>query len=130
MRRIGFWKNMILFMRKMKKIVSVEKALALELENNNILSKVLPNCHSSISYLKATNDELKVKIGKLNECHASLASMEHVSICIRCKDVDVDSCIANIAKIAGLNEQIAKLNVQAKIFKYELEKIKLARGPI
>jgi hypothetical protein len=36
----------------------VEKALALELENNKILTKEFDDCHSFISYLKIANQEL------------------------------------------------------------------------
>jgi hypothetical protein len=52
---------------------------------------------------------------KLNECHAFSSSIEHVSIDNRCKDVDIDSCISNITMIAGLNDEIAKLSIQAKL---------------
>ena len=54
--------------------------------------------------------------------------IEYVSICTRCKDVDVDACIANVAMIASLNETIAKL--ETKIGNHELknEKIKFARS--
>jgi hypothetical protein len=53
------------------KFVSVEKALALERKNNEILSKKLSECHSSISCLKSGNDDLNAKILKLNECPGS-----------------------------------------------------------
>jgi hypothetical protein len=39
---------------------------------------------------------------------------------MRCKDVDVDSCITNVAKIASLNDHIGKLNAQAKTCNNEL----------
>jgi hypothetical protein len=137
--------------------VSVEKALALELEKNKILPKELSDCHSSISCLKIANDELNVKIAKLNECmhlhpllsmllfvpdyltvifsiscrkiandelnvkisklyewHASSSSVEHVAICTRCKDVDVDAYHSHVATIASLNDEIAKLNAHTK----------------
>jgi hypothetical protein len=40
------------------KFVSVEKALALELEKNKNLTKEFDDCHSFISYLKIANEEL------------------------------------------------------------------------
>jgi hypothetical protein len=40
----------------------------------------------------------------------------------------VDACISNIALIASLNDEIAKLNAQAKTCNDELEKIKFAKG--
>jgi hypothetical protein len=61
------------------------------------LSINLDNYNSSISNLKNANDDLNAKIVKLNECHASSSSVEHVSACNRCKDVDIDARISNIA---------------------------------
>jgi hypothetical protein len=57
-----------------------------------------------------------------------LSTIEHVSICIRCKDVDIDACHAHVFIIASLNEDIAKLNAQIKTCNEELNKVKLARG--
>jgi hypothetical protein len=76
-------------------------------------------CNDSISSLKCKNDYLKAKIVKLNDCHAPSSSIDHVSICIRCKDVD--ACITNVVMISSLNDQIAKLDNQAKSGKVELE---------
>jgi hypothetical protein len=91
------------------------------------LSTKLSDCHSSISCLIITNDDLNVKIEKLNECHVSTSSLEHVSICNKCKDIDVDAFVVNIAIIADLNAKIAKSNAQIKITNDELEKVKFAR---
>jgi hypothetical protein len=57
-----------------------------------------------------------------------LFSVEHISIWSRCKDINVDAFVANIALIKKLNEHIAKL--KAKISEYELEngKYKFARS--
>jgi hypothetical protein len=49
--------------------------------------------------------------------------VEHVSIYITCKDVDIDVCHAHVAIIASLNEGIAKLNAQIKTCNEELEKL-------
>jgi hypothetical protein len=43
--------------------------------------------------------------------------LEHLIICNRCKDIDVDSCVTNIAMIA-----------QVKLANDELDKIKFLRG--
>jgi hypothetical protein len=108
------------------KLVNLEKTLAHEKEKNKILSKELVVCNSSISSLKHANDDLSAKIVKLNECHASSSSIEHVLVCNRCKDVD--SCISNVTMIASLNDEISKLSVQDKTCKDELEKLKYASG--
>jgi hypothetical protein len=55
----------------------------------------------------------------LNACHASTSFVEHVSICTRCKDIDVDALVDNVLMIKRQNEHIAKL--EAKIIEYELE---------
>jgi hypothetical protein len=75
------------------------------------LSVELSTSHSFVSSLKITNDELNDRIEKLNECHVASSSIEHVVICNRCKDIDVESCVANIAMIAHLNARIENLNV-------------------
>jgi hypothetical protein len=68
------------------------------------------------------------KIDKLNGCHASTSSLEHVIICDRCKDIDVDAFVDNVAMIKILNNHVAKL--EAKIAKHGLdyEKYKFARS--
>jgi hypothetical protein len=53
--------------------------------------------------------------------------MEHVSICNRCKDIDIDACNARAFTIHKLNDEVAKLNDQLKNFKSEYEKIKFVR---
>jgi hypothetical protein len=55
------------------------------------------------------NVDLNAKIEKINVASSSL---EHVSICNRCKDIDIDSCVTNIALIDELNAKIEELNAQ------------------
>jgi hypothetical protein len=59
--------------------------------------------------------------------NASSYSLEHVSICTRCKDHDIDTCVDHASTIAKLNHEIAQLNVQLKTCKNEVEKVKFAR---
>jgi hypothetical protein len=75
----------------------------------------------SISSLKNANDDLNTRVEKLN----ASSSMEHVSICTRCKDHDV--CIYHASITAKLNDEIAHLNDQLKTCKNEVEKVKFAR---
>jgi hypothetical protein len=74
-----------LFYEEHDKVVEVEKSLALEINKNEMLVFELSSCHASISSLKSSNVELNARIEKLN---ASSSSLEHVSICTRCKDHD------------------------------------------
>jgi hypothetical protein len=53
--------------------------------------------------------------------------VEHVSVCNRCKDVDIDACNAHASTILKLNDEVTNLNGQLKICKSEYEKIKFAR---
>jgi hypothetical protein len=53
--------------------------------------------------------------------------VEHVSICNRCKDVDIDACNTHAATILKLNDEVANLNGQLKICKNDNEKLKFAR---
>jgi hypothetical protein len=54
------------------------------------------------------------------------SSVEHVSICNRCKDVDIDACNAHAATILKLNDEVENVNGQLKICKDDYEKIKFA----
>ena len=83
-------------MRNMIHVVEVEKSLALEVKKNERLACDLSSCHTSISSLKNVNDDLNARIEKLN---ASSSSLEHVSICTKCKDHDFDACIDNVSTI-------------------------------
>jgi endogenous inhibitor of DNA gyrase (YacG/DUF329 family) len=64
----------------------------------------------------------------MNECPASTSTTEHVSICTRCKDFDIDAWHANVSTIAKLNDDIAKLNAQLKTCDDVCDKIEFARG--
>jgi hypothetical protein len=88
-----------------------------------MLAFELSSCHASISSLKCLNVDLNARIEKFN---ASSSSLEHVSICTRCKDHDFDACINHACTIAKLNDEIAQLNVQLKICKKVVEKVNFA----
>jgi hypothetical protein len=53
--------------------------------------------------------------------------VKHVSICNRCKDVDIDACNTHASTILKLNNDVANLNAQLKACKSENDKIKFAR---
>jgi hypothetical protein len=106
------------------KCVSVQKSLALETKRNEMLSSELSSCHESISSLKILNDDLN---SKLEEANKSSSCVEHVVICNRCKDFDVDTCNEHLISITKLNDEVASLNAQLKTCKINFDKLKFAR---
>jgi hypothetical protein len=106
------------------KFVSVQKSLALEIKRNEMLSSELYVCHESVSSLKKLNDELKVNLEEVNK---TSSCVEHVVICNRCKDFDVDACDEHLASITKLNNEVASLNAQLKTCKVDYDKLKFAR---
>jgi hypothetical protein len=83
------------------------------------LSKELIICNDSISCLRTENVNLIAKIKELNACKPSTSTVEHVTICTRCRDVNIDVMDDHLAMIKEHNDHIAKLN--AKIVEHELE---------
>jgi hypothetical protein len=95
--------------------------LFLRLKNLNV-------CNDYIFCLRDENARLKSKIEQLNICKPSTSTVEHVSICTRCRDVNVDAIDDHLAMIKKQNDHIAKLD--AKIAEHELknEKFKFSRS--
>jgi hypothetical protein len=106
------------------KFVSVQKSLALDLKRNEVLSSEISACHETVSSLKSLNDDLNAK---LEEANKSSSCVEHVSICNRCKDFDVDACIEHLMSITKLNDEVASLNAQLKTCRVDFDKLKFAR---
>jgi hypothetical protein len=106
------------------KFVSVQKSLALETKRNEILSSEISVCHESISTLKSVNDDLNAQ---LEEANKSSSCVEHVVICNRCKDFDINACNEHLASITKLNDEVASLNAQLKTCKIDFNKLKFAR---
>jgi hypothetical protein len=82
----------------------------------------------SLASLRSENAILHAKIVELNSCKPSTSTVEHVSICTRCRDVDIDAIRDHMTLIKQQNDHIAKLD--AKIAEHELddEKFKFARS--
>jgi hypothetical protein len=89
-----------------------------------MLSCELSTCHDSISSLKSINDDLSAKSEIANK---STSCVEHVVVCTRCKDFNVDACSEHLVLISKLNDEVASLNAQLKTSKSEFEKLKFAR---
>jgi hypothetical protein len=113
-----------LLYEKHDKFVNVQKSLALEVKRNEMLSCELSTCHESISSLKSINDDLNAKLEVANK---SSSCIEHVVICNRCKDFNVDACVEHVTTIAKLNGEVAGLNAQLKTSKNDFDKLKFAR---
>jgi hypothetical protein len=106
------------------KFVSAQNSLALEVKRNEMLSCELSTCHETISTLKSVNDDLNAKLEVANK---SNSCVEHVMICNRCKDFNVDACSEHLVCISKLNDEVASLNAQLKTSKSEFDKLKFAR---
>jgi hypothetical protein len=106
------------------KFVDAQNSLALEVKRNEMLSCELSTCHETISSLKSINDDLNAKLEVVNK---SNSCVEHVVICNRCKDFNVDACVEHLTSIAKLNGEVASLNAQLKTSKSEFDKLKFAR---
>ena len=104
------------------KFVSVQKSLALEIKRNEMFSSELPTCHETVSSLKSVNAKLEV-------ANKSSSCVEHVVICNRCKDFDIDACDEHLASITKLNNEVANLNAQLKTCKVEFDKLNLLGMP-
>jgi hypothetical protein len=89
-----------------------------------MLSSEFSTCHESISSLKSLNNELNAKLGEANETKSCI---EHVVICNRCKDLDVNACDKHLNSIAKLNDEVTSLNAQLKTCKINFDKLKFAR---
>jgi uncharacterized protein (DUF3084 family) len=109
-----------------------ESISSLKIENANLISKAkdLNVCNNTISNLRNENAILHAKIDELNACKPSTSTVEHVSICTRCRDINVEAINDHITMIKQQNDHIAKLN--AKITEHELENenFKFARSMI
>jgi hypothetical protein len=77
-----------------------------------MLSSELSTCLEFVSSLRSLNDDLNVKLEEVNK---SSSCVEHVVICNRCKDFDVDACDEHLIAITKLNDEVASLNAQLKV---------------
>jgi hypothetical protein len=83
------------------------------------LTNELKTCNDSISCLKPEYKNLIAKIEELNACPNSTSTVEHVTICTICRDIDVDAISDHLALIRVQNDHITKLN--AKYAEHELK---------
>jgi 3D (Asp-Asp-Asp) domain-containing protein len=82
----------------------------------------------SISNLRNENAILHAKIDELNACKPSTSTVEHVAICTRCRDINVDAIHDHLALIKQQNDYIAQLTSKINEHEIENEKNKFARS--
>jgi hypothetical protein len=99
-----------------------ESISSLKIENDKLIAKAkgLNVCNDVISNLRNENVMLHAKIDELNVCKPSTSTVEHVTICTRCRDINVDDIHDHLALIKQQNDHIAQLS--AKINEQEIEK--------
>jgi hypothetical protein len=91
-------------------------------------AKDLNVCNVSISNLRNENAMLHAKIDELNICKPSTSTVDHVSICMRCWDINVDAIHDHLALIKQQNDHIAQLTSKINEHEIENKKFKFARS--
>jgi hypothetical protein len=61
----------------------------------------------------------------LNACKPSTSTVEHVAICTRCRDVNVEDIDDQLAMIKQQNDHIAELTTKIAEHELENEKFKI-----
>jgi hypothetical protein len=99
-------------------------------ENEKLIAKAkeLNVCNVSISNLRDKNAILHAKIVELNSCKPSTCTIEHVTICTRCRNINVDAIHDHLALIKKQNDHIAQLSAKIDEHDLENEKFKFARS--
>jgi hypothetical protein len=113
------------------KIEELNVSLAsLRNDNEKLIAKAkeLDVCNVTISDLRDNNDILCAKIVELNACKPSTSTIEHVTICTRCRVVNIDAIHDHMALIKQQNDHIAKLDAKIAEHDLENENFKFARS--
>jgi uncharacterized protein YdcH (DUF465 family)/3D (Asp-Asp-Asp) domain-containing protein len=113
------------------KIDKLNKSISsLKIENASLISKAkeLNVFNISISNLRNENATLYAKIEELRSCKPSTSTIEHISICTRYRDVNVDAIHDHLALIKQQNDHIAQLTAKINEHEIENEKFKFARS--
>jgi hypothetical protein len=107
-----------------------ESLSSLKIENDKLIAeaKDLNVCNVSISNLRSENAMLHAEIDELNACKPSTSTVDHVSICTRCRDINVDAIHDHLALIKQQNDHIAQLSAKINEHEIENEKFKFARS--
>jgi hypothetical protein len=85
-------------------------------------------CKDSISCLRNENATLCAKIDELRSCKPSTCTVEHISICTRCRDINVDAIHDHLALIKQQNDHIAQLTSKINEHEIQNEKFRFAKS--
>jgi regulator of replication initiation timing len=95
-----------------KSIAKVEKLdgcddsiVSLRNDNASLITKI-DKLKAYLSSLKIENEKLIAKAKDLNVCKPSTSTIEHVTICTRCRDINVDVIHDHLALIKQQNDHI------------------------
>jgi hypothetical protein len=107
-----------------------ESLASLKIENDKLIAKAknLNVCNDIVSNLRNENAMLHAKIDELNVCKPSTSTVSHVSICTKCRDINVDAIHDHLALIKKQNDHIAQLSAKINEHDLENEKFKFARS--
>jgi hypothetical protein len=107
-----------------------ESIASLMIENDKLIAKAknLNVCNDIVSNLRNENVMLHAKIDELNVCKPSTSTVEHVTICTRCRDINVDVIHDYLALIKQQNDHIAQLSAKINEHDLENEKFKFVRN--
>jgi hypothetical protein len=107
-----------------------ESIASLKIENDKLIAKAknLNVCNDIVSNLRNENVMLHAKIDELNVCKPSTSTVEHVTICTRCRDINVDVIHDYLALIKQQNDHIAQLSAKINEHDLENEKFKFVRN--
>jgi hypothetical protein len=78
--------------------------------------------------LRNENAILHAKIDELNVCKPSTSNVDHVIICTRCRDVNVEAIHDHLTLIKQQNDHIAQLTAKYNEHEIENENFKFARS--
>jgi hypothetical protein len=107
-----------------------ESIASLEIENDKLITKAknLNVCNDIVSNLRNENVMLHAKIDELNVCKPSTFTIDHVTICTRCRDINIDAIHDHLALIKQQNDHIAQLSAKINEHDLENENFKFARS--
>jgi chromosome segregation ATPase len=107
-----------------------ESIASLKMENDKLIAKAknLNVCNDVVSNLRNENVMLHAKIDELIVCKPSTSTVEHVTICTRCRDINVDAIHDHLALMKQQNDHIAQLSAKINEHDLENEKFKFARS--